>query len=106
MGDAIFVECSWQLERGGRGIRAAVSVASCVLVVSIARGRSGLVISSPIILFDAILFVGGQLAPPIGLLKSALFLGPVVVFCLCFMWLGLLCLSFLSVGLSVLLVFR
>ncbi len=84
MGDATFEGCSWQCEHGGRSRRASVSVAFCVLVVSNVRGRSGLGIFAPTMLFGAILFVGGQLAPPIGLLKSALFLGPVVVFRLCF----------------------
>jgi hypothetical protein len=84
MGDVIFEGCSQQCENVGRGKRASVSIAFCVLVVSIVWGRSGLVINAPTILFGAILFVGGQLAPPIDLLKSALFLGPVVVFRLCF----------------------
>ena len=83
-GDATFEGCSWQCEHGGGNRWASVSVASWVLVVSNVRGRSGLVVFAPTIVFGAILFVGGQLAPPIGLLKFALFLGPVIVFRLCF----------------------
>ncbi len=83
-GDATFEGCSWLCEHGGRNGGASISVASWVLVVSIVRGRSGLVVLAPTILRGAILFVGGQLAPPIGLLKIALFLGPVIVFHLCF----------------------
>ncbi len=85
VGDVIFLGgCSWQCEHGGRGKRASVSIVFCVLVVSIVRGRAGLVISAPSIWFGAIVFVGGHLAPPPDLLKSALFLGPVVVFRFCF----------------------
>ncbi len=105
-GAATFVGCLWQCEHGGRNGGASISVASWVLVMSIVRGRSGLVVLAPTILRGAILFVGGQLAPPIGLLKSALFLGPVIVFRLCLVCLGLLGISFRSVGFSVLLVLR
>ena len=85
VGDVLFFGgCSWQCEHGGRGKRASVSIVFCVLVVSIVRGRAGLVISAPSIWFGAIVFVGGQLAPPPDLLKSALCLGPVVVFRFCF----------------------
>ena len=83
-GDVSLEGCSWQCEHGGRNRGASVSVASRFLVVSNVRGRSGLVLFAPTILFGAILFGGGQLAPPIGLLKSALFLGPVIVCRLCF----------------------
>jgi hypothetical protein len=83
-GDVSLEGCSWQCEHGGRGKRASVSIVFCVLVVSIVRGRAGLVISAPSIWFGAIVFVGGQLAPPPDLLKSALCLGPVVVFRFCF----------------------